>query len=170
MRLLALRDLDQRVQTLSDKKCLKAALTVWQNKHMLKKQAMWRDEMRNKMKLIREKRESKLQKDAWAKWRQLYQSHLSRQHYTERLILRLFNLWKQKLARIDGLEGKIDGYVKTREKSVVARSWDMWRRAADLKNLEAALAARVSTQIARDALGKWKQQMQVGSYFVGHRL
>lgn len=160
MRLLALRDLDQRVQTLSDKKCLKAALTVWQNKHMLKKQAMWRDEMRNKMKLIREKRESKLQKDAWAKWRQLYQSHLSRQHYTERLVLRLFNLWKQKLARIDGLEGKIDGYVKTREKSVVARSWDMWRRAADLKNLEAALAARVSTQIARDALGKWKQQMQ----------
>ncbi|TFY66150.1 hypothetical protein EVG20_g4945 [Dentipellis fragilis] len=158
-RLAQRRDFEQQVGKLADEKVLKTALDAWTAKLKQKKQLQWRNDMRARMKSVREKRESKLRKDAWAKWRQSYQSHLSGQHYTERLVLRSFNQWKQKLVLLDDQERIADEFAASREQQVVGRSWDMWRGAVELKNTEAVVNSRVMLRIARNVLARWKLRM-----------
>ncbi|TFY83893.1 hypothetical protein EWM64_g113 [Hericium alpestre] len=152
VRLAQCRDFEQQVQTLADQKLLKSALTTWKAKLKVKQQEKWRTDMRLKMKTVREKRESKLRKDAWAKWRQSYRSHLSGQHYSERLVMRAFGKWKEKLVAIDRLDAVADEFVAKREGRAIGRAWDMWRGAMELKNLEAVVSSRVSTRLAKEVL------------------
>ncbi|KAI0064613.1 hypothetical protein BV25DRAFT_1852514 [Artomyces pyxidatus] len=158
VRLASRRELEQRVTTFADEKCVKAAFARWSARLREKRQQDWRNEMRGKMRVVRERREAKLRKDAWAKWRQLYQSHLSGQHYTERLVLRAFRRWREKLGRVDQLEEAADHYVIVREGRAVARSWDTWRKGAELRSLETALAARVAGRTLREIVEVWRER------------
>jgi protein SFI1 len=152
-------ELYSRVTTLADTRCLRAALTIWESRLKEKRQTEWRNDMRMKMKTVREKREGKLRKDAWAKWRQSYRSHLSGQHYTERLVLRFFRRWKTKLSAVDHLEAAADGFLNGREDRAVNRCWDYWRRAVELRNAERSVVERVSLRIMEDAMSVWKKHM-----------
>lgn len=114
--------------------------------------------MRSKMKSIREKRESKLRKDAWAKWRQSYRSHLSGQHYAERLVLRLFQRWRTRQIAIEHLKVVGDQFLDVYEHKAADRYWIYWRRAVELKISESTITERVSLRIMGDALDIWKRR------------
>jgi protein SFI1 len=109
------------------------------------------------MKTVREKREGKLRKDAWAKWRQSYRSHLSGQHYTERLVLRFVQRWKTKLLEVDHLEAAGDEFLNGKDRRVAERCWRYWRRAAELRSAERSVVASVGLRIMGSVMDIWKQ-------------
>jgi protein SFI1 len=159
LRLASRRDLEQRVQVLANQKQLRAAMIVWKTKLQVKQQENWRNEMRRRMNAVKEKRDNKLQKDAWAKWRQLHQSHLSAQHYSQRLKIHCFLRWKVTLDQKDTLGNTADDYVNTRDSRLVAQSWDKWRKAVHLKNLETHVLVQASTRVSKEVLFLWKQRL-----------
>ncbi|KAI0316688.1 Sfi1 spindle body protein-domain-containing protein [Amylostereum chailletii] len=159
-RLAERRDFEAQVQTMADQKRLRTALEQWRAALKAKRQAEWRSEMRARMKLVREKREAKLCKDAWAKWRQLYQSRLSRQHYAERLVRRIFSRWKGKLGELDHLDAAADQLMSTQENRALGRTWDVWRRAFALRGLESQIASKVTGRMMRQVIDAWNRRMQ----------
>lgn len=78
------RELHQRVATLSDNRCLKGALDLWRVRLKERRQVQWRQDMRTRMKTVRDNHDLKLKKDAWAKWRQSHRSHIAEQHFSEK--------------------------------------------------------------------------------------
>lgn len=115
--------------------------------------------MRLKMKLVRQTHETKVLKDAWAKWRQLYQSRLSEQHHKEWIVRRSLRVWRMRLKAVEGMEGRAELFEGRREEGVIIRAWDMWRRGAELRVMEGAIANRVAKRMARNVLKVWKKQM-----------
>ena len=143
----------------ADQRCLKSVFMVWRRRLIAKQNANWRDAMRGKMKIVRHKREGRLRKDAWAKWRQSYKSHLSDQHYNERLVLRIYKRWKERLIDVDHLEDMADQYLEGDLARVAEGCWNQWRRMAQLRLAERAVAERVNTRLKSQLLNKWQRQM-----------
>lgn len=114
--------------------------------------------MRKKMKTVREKREGTLRKDAWAKWRQSYRSHLSGQHYAECLALRFFRKWKTKLLEVDHLEAAGDKFCDRRDRRAAERCWIYWRRAGQLRSAERLVLENVGLRVMGDVMDIWKKR------------
>lgn len=144
---------------LANDRWLKKLFNIWRIKLKSKQQAQWRQQMRLKMKAVREKREIMLKKDAWAKWRQSYRSHLSDLHYSERLVLRLYRRWKERLSESEQLETTAAEFSRAAEKQVVERRWNHWRRATELRDTERVVAERVSLRITGEVWNVWNKHM-----------
>ena len=150
-----------RVCMLSDQRRLKAAMELWKTKLKEKKQADWRNAMRARMKAVRARRETKLLKDAWAKWRQSYQSHLSEQHYKERLVARSLRRWKARLTQLDELDAAAEHLEYVRQDRQVERCWDLWRKALDTRRREKVMAERVDMRVMGQAMDTWRRRLYV---------
>ncbi|KZT68998.1 hypothetical protein DAEQUDRAFT_765781 [Daedalea quercina L-15889] len=153
------QDLYVRVCALSDRRRLKAAMDLWKVTLKEKKQADWRSSMRARMKAVRERREAKILKDAWAKWRQSYQSHLSAQHYNERLVSRFLRQWRTRLAYLDQLDAAAEHLEYARQERQAERCWDLWRRALEVRRQERVMAERVDMRIMGQAMDTWKNRL-----------
>lgn len=152
-----LREKQKHAVTLANTRCLRAALTLWEAKLKQKRQIAWRNDMRAKMKTVREKRDLKIQKDAWAKWRQSFRSHLSELQYNERIILRFFLRWKSSLSKLDRLETAADQFYRRSRCSAVVQTWKRWKRALAVSDAEKAVSAKISLRINRDVMQVWKK-------------
>jgi protein SFI1 len=158
--LLASRlELRQRVSHFSDERRLKVAFNIWVHKLHDKRRISQQHAMRAKMKIIREKRESKLRKDAWAKWRQSYQSHLSRQHYAERLILRLYQRWKHRLYSLDHMDTAADIHLSGIERKNLEKTWSYWRRELEIKMMERTISESVCVKVMKEAMKVWMRRL-----------
>lgn len=138
---------------------MKAVVEVWRAKLRERKQVQWRENMRARMKIVRDHHDLKLKKDAWAKWRQSYRSHISEQHYSEKLVLRFYTKWRTKLVHLDRIENAGDQLVKSRGKTQVERCWSLWKRAMDMRKTERAMAERVGLRILASAVDLWKRRL-----------
>ncbi|OBZ75311.1 hypothetical protein A0H81_04427 [Grifola frondosa] len=154
------REIYQRVSALSNRRCLKVALNLWEDKLKEKRQAQWRDNMRSRMREVREKRELKLKKDAWAKWRQSYRSHLSEQHYSERLVLRFLKRWQAKVHRLDELDAAAEHFMYAKEEAQIEQCWNMWQHAMDMRRAEKEMKARVALRVMAEAMVVWKKRIR----------
>ncbi|EGO20886.1 hypothetical protein SERLADRAFT_452027 [Serpula lacrymans var. lacrymans S7.9] len=146
-----------RVTVIANNRCLRVSVNQWKAKLKERRQAMWRNEMRSKMKTVRESRETLLKKDAWAKWRQSYRSHLSEQHYNERLVLRLFERWSLKLMEKDHLEAASEQFTKISDGRMVGRCFEFWKRQLQMKNNERMVVRRVGLRVMGEAMDVWKK-------------
>ena len=153
------RELYERVSMLSDNRHLRTAMKLWKVKLKERKQVQWRNDMRMRMKTVHDRHEMKLKKDAWAKWRQLYCSHIAEQQYSQKLVLRLYGVWKRKLVKLDRLEDAADQLVARRGKAQKERYWVVWKREMLVKNAERAMAERVGLRILSGAMNVWKRRM-----------
>lgn len=113
--------------------------------------------MRAKMRTVREKHDSKIQKDAWAKWRQSFRSHLSELQYNERIVLRFFLRWKSSLSKLDRLETAADQFRRRSTCSAVVQTWKRWKRALAVSDAEKAVTARLNLRINREVMQVWKK-------------
>ncbi|KAI0781045.1 hypothetical protein BD413DRAFT_462348 [Trametes elegans] len=154
------RELYLRVAALSDRRCLKRTMTVWRLKFKEKRQIQWREDMRARMKAVRERGELRLKKDAWAKWRQSYRSHLSEQQLSRKLVQRFFTRWKSRLRSVDELDAVADHFLHDRDVGIVERCWDIWRHATELQIAEKAMRARLDLRIMTNAMDVWRQNNQ----------
>lgn len=142
--------------TSANTRFLRAVLTLWKAKLKEKRQIAWRNDMRAKMKTIREKRELKIQKDAWAKWRQSFRSHLSELQHHERVLLRFFVRWKSSLSKLESLETAADQFYRRTTCSAVLQAWKRWKRALAVSDAEKAVTAKTSLRINRRVMQVWK--------------
>lgn len=152
-------ELQSQVATLANTRHLRAAFVGWRSRLKEKRQIDWRNDMRGKMKSVREKRERKLRKDAWAKWRQSYRSHLSGQHYIDHLVLRCFQKWRTRLSDIDRLEVAGDEFLRLKEAKGVEGCLTYWRRAAELRNAGRSVTETVSLRILVSKMDLWRKRM-----------
>ncbi|KAK0240195.1 CTLH/CRA C-terminal to lish motif domain-containing protein [Armillaria nabsnona] len=158
-RLDAYRRTCQTANAMADKRQMKKAFFRWRRSLVAKQNENWRNSMRSKMKIVRTKREQRVRKDAWAKWRQSYRSHLSDQHYKERLSLRIFKRWKAKLSAVDGLEDVADEVQHARAEHAVERYWTRWRQMTHLRAAESVIAQQVGQRVKRQVMKTWRKQM-----------
>ena len=140
------------------KRHLKAAFRVWQTRLKQKQQLVWRSEMRQKMKFIKNKLELKIKKDAWAKWRQLQLSHRADKQYQLCLLLRLYARWKAKLRQVSEMTDIANEYATHVDLKVADRCWDYWKRAAVSRHRELVVIQRVDCRIMVNAFDQWKQR------------
>jgi len=140
---------------------LKWAMDVWRMKLHAKRQIQWRDSMRSRMKIVRLNREKKLKNDAWAKWRQLYQSRLSAQYYSKHLLARLFSQWRSRLAGVDAVDDAGENWAQVLDGRKLSKFWHVWRRASALRTTEGLLAERVNLRVMSGAITVWKKRMCV---------
>ncbi|KAG6911480.1 hypothetical protein DXG01_014554 [Tephrocybe rancida] len=152
-------DIHQRITTMSDNRCRRKALSIWRSRLREKEQDKWRQDMRQKMKIIREQREHKLCKDALAKWRQSYRSHISGQHYVERLVYRLYKRWKTRLSTINELELAAGDAFQASQEKIFLRCWDRWRIATDMRVSERVMAERIGLRLMSDSMSVWQKNM-----------
>ncbi|KZT26251.1 hypothetical protein NEOLEDRAFT_1155765 [Neolentinus lepideus HHB14362 ss-1] len=158
-KLLQRREAYEQVAMISDNKTLRLAMIIWRQKMQEKKREQWRQDMRAKMKSVREKRETQLVEDAWAKWRQSHQSHFSGRHYNGKLIRRFFKLWTSKLVEVEHMEAAAEEFSTIRESKAAGHVWHQWRRATELKLAERTVVERTGLRVMSDALSIWKRQM-----------
>ena len=136
----------------------KVALIRWHTRLQERQKAAWRADMRMRMQTVRSLREAALRRDAWARWRQLYQSRLLQQRFAVRIVGRCFERWKSKLRETDVMRRRADEVVAAREGEAVGRCWDSWRRAAELRSAERAIAERVGARVVRESVAFWRQR------------
>ncbi|KAF9653101.1 hypothetical protein BDM02DRAFT_3159997 [Thelephora ganbajun] len=151
------REYHQQIYAMFGSRRLKWAMDMWGMKLHAKRQIQWRDSMRSRMKAIRLNREKKLKNDAWAKWRQLYQSRLSAQHHSKHLLTRLFSRWRRRLAGVDAVEDTGETLAQVFDSRRVSKFWHRWRRASALRIAESLLAERVNLRVMNDAIAMWKK-------------
>jgi protein SFI1 len=136
----------------------KAALVRWHMRLQERRKGAWRADMRMRMHTVRSLREAALRRDAWARWRQLYQSRLLQQRFAVRLVERCFERWKGKLPEINSMKGRADEFLAAREGEAAGRCWDSWRRAVELRSAERAIAERVGARVVRKFMAFWHQR------------
>ncbi len=152
------RELLLRVGSLSNRRLLKRFFQVWKLKHKEKKQVQWREDMRARMKTVRERDELRVKRDLWAKWRQIYLSRVSEQQLSRKVTAKFFNRWKSKLKQLDELDAAADHFIYVREEKVLDRYWESWRLAIELRRAEKSLKERVELRIMANAMDRWRRQ------------
>jgi len=147
------------VRVLDNTRRLRVAIAHWCHRLKAKRQAAWRDDMRAKLKVTQERKNAKVMKDAWAKWRQSHQSHLSGQHYAERLVLRFLQHWRRRLFVVDHLESAADQFFNASVGRKTEMCWNRWRLAMETRSTERIISERVGLRIMGKALKTWKQHL-----------
>jgi protein SFI1 len=148
---------DQQIVEFS-KRHLKTAFRVWRAKLKQKQQLAWRSEMREKMKIIRNKLELNVKKDIWVKWRQLQLAHRADRQYRLIFLVRFFARWKTRLRQVSEMAEAANEYASHLDLKVADRCWDYWKRAAASRHRELVVIQRVDWRIMVNAFDQWKQR------------
>jgi protein SFI1 len=144
----------------------KAVFVRWKVHLQERRKAAWRADMRMRMQTVRSLRDGALRRDAWARWRQLYQSRLMQQRFEVRLVERHFERWKDKVREMDTMKERADQLVVAREGSIVVRCWDSWVRAAELRSAKRDVTERVEARVVGEFMALWRRRLCVGPYFL----
>jgi len=134
------------------------ALVRWHAHLQERRKAAWRADMRVRMHTVRSLREAALRRDAWARWRQLYQSRLMQQRFAVCLVERCFERWKDRMREMDAIKERADQVVVAREGNVVVRCWDSWVRAAELRSAEREVSERVGARVVGESMAFWRRR------------
>ena len=149
---------DKRVAQFSTK-LLKRVFTFWKAKFNQKKQAAWREDMRQKMKIVKRKSELRIKRDAWTKWQRMLLLQRAQKHYEIGLLYRYLGKWKEKVIRVESLEQHAEMFLKEADFTVLDRFWRQWKLNTVLQHQSQIMLRRVECRIVANALGKWKTRM-----------
>lgn len=160
-RTAAHKALYDRVAVLSNNRRLRLALQIWKSKLKEKKQAQWRNDMRTRMKTVRENHERKLTQEVWLKWKQSYLSRSADEHFALKTAAKVLKKWRTRLASLDELDAAAEHFVSVREDSSMQRSWQVWRHSLHVVKMERLMADRVTLRVLSEAMNFWKNRMFV---------
>ena len=159
------RELYTRIASLSDRRLLKRFYYLWKQKGRERKhhrkQLEWREDMRSRMRAVRERDELRLKKDMWSKWRQLYLSRIAEQQCARKVLARFFERWSARLRKLDELEAAADYFEHVQDEKLRSRSWDVWRHRTELRVAEKTVSLRVNLRILTTAMDVWRRNQCV---------
>ena len=165
--LVRLRERTARADACASASRQKATLVRWHAHLQERRKAAWRADMRVRMQTVRSLRDGALRRDAWARWRQLYQSRLMQQRFAMCLVERYFERWKDGVRAMDAMKESADQLVAAREGRVVVRCWDSWVMATELRSAERDVKERVGARVVGEFMALWRRRMCVGSDLFG---
>lgn len=148
---------------LDDERRIWAFFGYWRKRSREKQQTRWRNDMRSKMKVIKDRQVLRILRDAWALWHQNYQLHSADQQYRQRVLLLAFLKWKEIFHRIDSIEGRAEQLTAFRNQRLLFRSWETWRATASIASAERDMVGRVHARIIWNAWRTWKKRTYVVS-------
>ncbi|KAJ7452477.1 CTLH/CRA C-terminal to lish motif domain-containing protein [Mycena galericulata] len=149
-----------RVTNVANRRHLEVAFGAWKTKTREREQARWRDSMRAKMKLIRDRRELKLMKDVLERWKQCYKTRVAVQHYTDALTARYYRRWRRRLAHLDHLDDVADGLSQVVEGGVLERCWYRWKHESQLQVAYKIVSDNVGLRVKTEVMDAWRRQMR----------
>ncbi|KDR81550.1 hypothetical protein GALMADRAFT_113988 [Galerina marginata CBS 339.88] len=141
------------------KHAVKSFFKTWQAKLKQRQQTAWRNDMRQKMKLIKTKSEIRMKKHAWAKWRQHQLSRAADKHYELRLLVLHHSRWKEKLVHLDSLDMAADHFAEEGHLRILSRSWGRWKETSSLRHDENVMALRVDTRVMANIFDLWRKRL-----------
>ncbi|KAG7092302.1 hypothetical protein E1B28_008664 [Marasmius oreades] len=159
------REWCNRIAAVDNKRRLKAAFNIWKQRlqdRLQEKQKMaWRQDMRVRLATIRRHRKEALLKEYWIHWRRAYQYRLSEAHCCDRLRLRCYSQWKERLHRVYRSEDNAD---QAHRDALLGRFWEYWKRTIELRVPERVMNRQVELRVKREVFEVWKKQ------WVDHRI
>jgi protein SFI1 len=161
--MLAKREFYLQVSTLANNRLVKAHLRIWYVRLKERQQDAWRRSMRQKIDITRDRRADKLRMDAWTKWRQSYRSHLFQQHCVERLVLRCYWLWKEKLNRHGQMVQVADQTMMRKDIILQEKAWSYWCNSTQLQRIEKIVQYKVGLRVLYEVVAQWRRQTQVNT-------
>jgi protein SFI1 len=138
---------------------LKRLFELWKAKFKQKKRAAWREDMRQKMKVIKWKSELRIKREAWTKWQRLLLLQRAQKHYEVGLLSAVSVDGKKRLLELESLEQRADMFLKEADFKLLDRLWHQWKFNTVLRRKYLIMARRVESRILADALDKWKTRM-----------
>ena len=157
-RFLKHQQLYKHISDLSDRRILLTFVRIWREKAIEARQKKWRQDMRSKMKIVRQNADSRLIRECWAMWRHSAQSHAVYQAYLDKLILRAFVTWRNKMVKVEQLSITADEFQSNRRASLVTY-WRKWKGMAECRSAERTMVHRIKLRLLDSAMGKWRAQL-----------
>jgi len=140
------------------RKHLKRFFDLWTDKLKRRRQERWRQDMRMRMKIVRDKREARMERDAWAKWRHLFHLYLAAHNRDRRLTRVFFVRWRQRLEHIDRLDILADETAQRGLKRLVMQKWAWWKHVLELSLSEKVFVERNSRKTMENVMAMWRKQ------------
>ncbi|KAF9069947.1 hypothetical protein BDP27DRAFT_1447443 [Rhodocollybia butyracea] len=157
------RALYERVDVFADRRCQRSFFSIWKQRIKQrikqKQQAEWRQDMRMKIQIIRQKRDRRMVKEAWVNWEFSHKLLMAERYYDGQLAVRYLQHWKTKLREFRESEAIADVF-RNRMDRVFESYWDHWRLTTDLARTEKVVADRVGLRMIGEALDTWKKKTQ----------
>jgi len=158
-RTAARMELHKRVDHFADSKRLKVAMKIWKLQMRKHQQTAWRNSMRQKMKIVRDRHAANLRRDVWFTWRQAFETYKADNQYQARLVLRFYQRWKARVSKVEVLESRADDLF---QQSLLRRGEDLWRhwvRRTRLLTLEKRVADQANLRILDSAVQRWRGRL-----------
>lgn len=140
------------------RKRLKRFFDLWIDQLNRRRQEKWRQDMRMRMKVVRDKREARIRRDAWANLRRRYQLRLAAQKREQRLIRVSLNRWRRRLDHIDRLDMLADETAQRGLKRLVLQNWARWKHVLGLSFSEKLFVERNDRKTMKSAMAMWRKQ------------
>jgi len=132
---------------------------IWQARLKQRRQASWRNDMRQKMKLVKTKSEARIKKDAWVQWRRLAAFCRADRHYQKNILIRYQTRWKTKLIQLDDMDSMADHFSEEINIRTLQKFWDMWKQGLSLRHDERIITQRVEHRIMANTLDMWRKRL-----------
>ena len=140
---------------------LKRVFGVWKAKLKQKQRTAWREDMRQKMKVVKRKSEVRTKKDTWMKWQHVLLLRRAHRHYEIGLLYRYLNLWKVKHADLDTLARVANNFASNADFRNVNRFWHQWKRATTLEHKARFITRKVNCRLLVNANDRWRNRLYV---------
>lgn len=124
-----------------------------------RRQIAWRNDMRQKMKIIKIKSDTRIQKEAWDQWRQVQLAYQADNHYRLVLLSRYHTQWKRKFNELDDLDVIAEQLFASIQRRAVEKFLFRWKRATNMRHDELVMSQRVDCRIMVNALDLWRERM-----------
>ncbi|KAF4614733.1 hypothetical protein D9613_003001 [Agrocybe pediades] len=129
---------------------------IWQARLKQKRQAAWRNDMRQKMKIVKTKSEMRIKTDAWFHWKRLAELSRADRYYQRNLLLRYQTRWKNKLTRLDDMDNMADHFSEETHIRTLHKFWYMWKQGMSLQHDERVITQRVDHRIMVATFQAWR--------------
>ncbi|KIK59731.1 hypothetical protein GYMLUDRAFT_74171 [Collybiopsis luxurians FD-317 M1] len=153
------RALCARVDAFANRRCQQIFFSIW--KQRLKRQVKeklqikWRQDMRMRIQLVRQKRDKRVLQQAWDNLRQSHRLTVADQYYDGQLLVRFFQHWKTILGKAYGKEAIADEMFRNRMENAVETYWDHWRSSAEIARIGKVITERVGLRVLGETLDIW---------------
>ncbi|KAH9484335.1 hypothetical protein JR316_0003816 [Psilocybe cubensis] len=138
---------------------LKKFFKIWQARLRQRRQAAWRNDMRNKMKTVKMLSDNRVMKEAWEKWRLLQLSRRADKHYRSTLLVRHHGRWKGRLIVLDNLDVIADDFAEHVYLRSLQHFWNVWKQATSLRGDQRIITRKVDCRVMTTAFDLWRKRI-----------
>lgn len=134
---------------------------LWQAKLKQKRQIAWRNDMRQKLRIMKTMTDDRIVNEAWKRWRQLHFAHLAEARYETNLMTQCYASWRNRLLQVDDKNNLAAQFLESTHFTHLRRSWLTWKNATAMRKDESIMVKRVQSRTMMNSFDLWRKRMSV---------